>query len=451
MASSTMRIVTLGVVFAGACGLGTPTLRGQDPGGGVDGVVEASHVAPRSDDGARADHAFDRVTMVRELMKRRGGEPAAAAQLVQLVREFSPADAFAAFEDLAVAHERAGQLNLAAEARLMGVQAYPQEPAARAALLWLTRLYASCEVAHRYRPAGQETNAEADRGAALYAYQLAGSVPNEGGLSVSRKRGDEPALVFARAVAARRAGVPKAAGTLLATLKHAKAGEPWGDCARVEAWLEGGQSGEAPKSVVRCVRTVEAPRLDGVLDEACWAPVATVEVEEGVSAKPSAAADLRQAEPDVRWAWDGEYLYVAVRCPKAAGVTYPRDERGRTRDAALEAFDRVRLLVDVDRDYATGFELTVDSRGWTREACWGDIAWNPEWFVAAGEADGAWTAEAAIGLEQLGTKGMASGAAWAVGVERTLPESGEGERARPPAVSQTDTPGPKAFRVLIFE
>jgi hypothetical protein len=147
----------------------------------------------------------------------------------------------------------------------------------------------------------------------------------------------------------------------------------------------------------------------------------------------------------VQWAWDGEYLYVAMRCPKAAGVAYPRDDRGRTRDAALEAFDRVRLLIDVDRDYATCFELTIDSRGWTRESCWGDVAWNPEWFVAAGEANGAWTAEAAIGLDQLGAKGMASGAAWAVAVERTPPEIAD-RKEKPHS-----TIGPAHFAVLTFE
>jgi hypothetical protein len=453
-----MRIMVLGVVIGTAWGLAPSVIRGDEV---ADDVTTAAHVAPAD---VAASDAFDRVTMVSELMKRRGGEPAAAAQLVQLVRQFSPADAFAAFEDLAVAHERAGQLNLAAEARLMAVQAYPDEPATRDALLWLTRLYASCEVAHRYRPAEQDVNVDADRGAALYAYQLAGSVPSGGAIGSGIKRGDEPALTFARAVAARRAGVPKAAGTLLATLKHAKAGDPWGDCARVEAWLEAGQSGDAPKAVTRCVSTLEPPRLDGVLDEACWADSVTAplpvserlahvdeslrdsgsgsEIAEGERAKPSAAADRQAA--DVRWATDGEYLYIAVRCPKAPGVAYPRDDRGRTRDAALEEFDRVRLLIDIDRDYATCFELTIDSRGWMREACWGDVAWNPEWFVAAGQTAEEWTAEAAIGLEQLGAKGASTGTAWAIAVERELPAP---PAAKSPAPVSIDV---EAFDLVIF-
>ena len=132
-------------------------------------------------------------------------------------------------------------------------------------------------------------------------------------------------------------------------------------------------------------------------------------------------------------------------------MAYPRDDRGRSRDAALEAFDRVRLLVDVDRDYATCFELTIDSRGWTRDACWGDVGWNPEWFVAAGESDGQWVAEAAIGLEQLGAKGLATGAVWAVGVERAFPDDSHGKRAKPQAANRASATGPEKFGVLVFE
>lgn len=456
MASKAVRILALGVVIGGATGFPASPICGAD-----EGVAPANHLAPAATTGdatagaARDNATFDRVAMVRELMKRRGGEPAAAAQLVQLVREFQPADACAAFDDLAVAHERAGQINLAAEARLMAVQAYPQEPGARAALLWLTRLYASCEVAHRCRPAGQETNVEADRGAALYAYQLAGSVPSTRGGATGSQRGDEPALAFTRAVAARRAGVAKAAGTLLATLKHAKQGNPWGDCARAEGWLEAGGAGEAPKRIVRCTRAADAPQLDGVLDEVCWASSATAKTADAATGEleraKQQAADAARPETDVRWVTDGEYLYIAIRCDKAAGVAYRDDRQPRTRDAALAAFDRVRLLIDLDRDYATCFELTVDNRGWTHDACWGDATWNPEWFVAAGEAEGAWVAEVAIGLDQLGAQNPTSGAAWAVAIGRALPASGDASRANSRAANQPSTPGPESFDVLLFE
>ena len=54
----------------------------------------------------------------------------------------------------------------------------------------------------------------------------------------------------------------------------------------------------------------------------------------------------------------------------------------RPRDADLRPYDRVSLLLDLDRDYATYFHLQVDQRGCVCEDCWGDRTWNPRWFVA---------------------------------------------------------------------
>ena len=59
------------------------------------------------------------------------------------------------------------------------------------------------------------------------------------------------------------------------------------------------------------------------------------------------------------------------------------------------------IFLDLDRDYATYYHLTIDHRGWAADACFGDSSWDPKWFVAARTADGAWTAEAAIPLREL--------------------------------------------------
>ena len=63
--------------------------------------------------------------------------------------------------------------------------------------------------------------------------------------------------------------------------------------------------------------------------------------------------------------------------------------------------DRVAVRLDVDRDYTTAFELAVDHRGWTHDACWNDATWNPTWFVAAAADESTWTVEAAIPLAEL--------------------------------------------------
>jgi hypothetical protein len=147
------------------------------------------------------------------------------------------------------------------------------------------------------------------------------------------------------------------------------------------------------------------------------------------------------ASADVHFAFDEQFLYLAIECRKASGVDYPRDERPRPHDGDIEAHDHVRLRLDVDRDYASCYELLVDSRGWTADRCWGDASWNPEWFVAARDsADGqAWTAEAAIAWSELTSDPPELGQAWACAIDRRLP-----------AEPQAEDAAPESFVLLVF-
>lgn len=404
---------------------------------------------PRRADAQPVDNghesAFDQSRLVRELMRRRGGDPAAAAQLIQLTRELEPAVAAELFDVLADAHLAANNLDLAAETRRLLVQQYPDQPRSRAAKLWLVRLYASSEVALAYRQgaAGESRGGEdgaVDRGLALYALNLANNA--EGATAA---KDDDSALMFQRSVAARRAGLQNAADGFLSTLKHGRAGNPWGDCARAEAWLKEPRDAPSPKQVAHCVAAAERPRLDGVLDEACWQTDARLRLSATSSdSTPAAAAFAGQ----VSLAYDGEYLYFAVTCPKFPGVAYPLDSRPRPRDGDLTANDRVRLLLDADRDYATAFELTVDSRGWTGDRCWDDAAWNPQWYVAAANrADSPetpWTVEAAIPWSALAARPPQQGDVWACAVDRQAPG------AQPQAWLEPAS-DPERFGLLVFD
>ncbi|GAG36656.1 unnamed protein product, partial [marine sediment metagenome] len=89
----------------------------------------------------------------------------------------------------------------------------------------------------------------------------------------------------------------------------------------------------------------------------------------------------------------------------------------------------------------------IDHRGWPGEGCWGDGTWNPTWFVAAETADGVWTAEAAIPLDQLTGRYPNSRAVWAVGIQRTVPGVGFQSWTTPAA---TDV-RPEGFGYLIFD
>jgi hypothetical protein len=413
----------------------------------------ARQSAPRPAPKANADQ----IELVRQLARQRGGQPEALAQIIRLARDFDEIDAASAIDDLASAHAHAGQLDLAAEARRVLVERFSAQPAAYDALLWLVRMYSSGEVAHsRREPSAAMVNikrqlspkmaaamkeavvgpeaGEKETTAAgnpdpltVYALQLASqAVARQAALA------DDPALAFARSVAARKAGQEKTAAALLSPLKHRRAGDVWGDCARAEAWLHEGQDGAAPKPILSCVAAAKTPHLDGVLDEAFWQRTAVDAFR--LPTEPSSAS--------VRLAYDEEFLYLAIECRKAPGVDYPHDERPRPHDGDVEARDHVRLRLDVDRDYVSYYELLVDSRGWTADRCWGDASWNPDWFVAAKETGGgeAWVIEAAIPWTELASEAPGPGQAWTCAIDRRLP-------AQPHA----ESPALESFVLLVFD
>jgi hypothetical protein len=202
----------------------------------------------------------------------------------------------------------------------------------------------------------------------------------------------------------------------------------------MESWLGEGRDAPPPKPVTRIALAGTRPHLDGVLGEPCWQGEA-----------------VHVGEARAWLARDNDYLYLAVSCPKVSGVDYPRDARPRPHDGDIEPFDHVRLRLDLDRDYATCFELVVDSRGWTADRAWGDASWNPEWFVAAGETSDAgeamraWTAEAAISLAELAEHPPQAGDAWGCRIERRIPSHGPEQW---PATEKAS--GPQGYGVLLF-
>jgi hypothetical protein len=330
--------------------------------------------------------------------------------------------------------------------------------------LWLLRLYASSEVAHarREETAGNrdlnrqlaattaretfdntsdDAHAKADSALAAYAYHYSNQVTG-----ARAALADDPAIAFQRSVAARRAGHAKAAIGLLTPLKHRRAGDVWGDAARTEVWLGDRADRSPPRPTVTCRAATAPPQLDGVLDEPIWQDAASARLGD---ADPNAPHELGAAE--VRLAYDKEFLYLAVMCQKVAGVAYPHDEAPRPRDGDMANFDHVRLRLDLDRDYATCFELTLDSRGWTADACWGSAVWNPQWYVAAAEGEdaggGAWIVEAAIPWSELSRSKPTSGDAWACAIDRFAPGAGGQTWAGSPG----DALAPQSFGLLLFD
>jgi hypothetical protein len=180
------------------------------------------------------------------------------------------------------------------------------------------------------------------------------------------------------------------------------------------------------------------------LDEPFWQSADPLPL---CGAEQSSDTTDKLVHPTLRLAYDAQFLYLAVSCPKVAGGDYPADHRPRPRDADLTEHDRVSLRLDVDRDFVTWFELVMDHRGWTWDACCGKWHWDPQWFVAAADSETTWTAEAAVPLAELVTEPPAVRHVWAAAVRRTIPRVGYQSWSGDPGQAES----PEQFGLLIFE
>jgi hypothetical protein len=360
---------------------------------------------------------------------------------------------------LANLYARKGQWTLARETFLLLTERYPTHPLAVQAYRWLLAHQSSSEARRRH-----------ELGQFLVVDQITGGVPTTpqkpldlaprkgdgkskrsvkevptftttheewGGYSVSKDdarrwyRGclaldkklsafgplhaADPAIGFCVQSARRHLGEVEPALRWYRAFVAETADGPWRSCAAAELWLAN-RSGTPPKPVLTCRPTETRPYLDGKLDDPCWAGAHPVRLQ---NASGETAAQYPTA---VQMTHDRDFLYVAVRCGHPAGKSVPA-AKVRTRDVDLK-HDRVSILFDLDRDYATCFHLQVDQSGCILEDCWGDRTWNPRWFVAIGrEADG-WTAEIAIPREALTGDLITAGNAWAVNFVRVLPGRG---------------------------
>jgi hypothetical protein len=251
---------------------------------------------------------------------------------------------------------------------------------------------------------------------------------------------NDPSLQFCLQAARRSLGDVQTAQAWYSHFASRQPDGPWRTAALAEMWLAN-RSGAPPKPVITCRFTDTRPLLDGKLDDACW------------QTKPNklqnAASDTVKDFPsETHFAYDNEFLYLAVKCKHPADRFAPR-VKPRTRDADLRGHDRVSILLDLDRDYCTCSHLEVDQRGCVCEDCWGDKTWDPRWFVAVHSEPTCWVVEAAIPLVALTSDGITSGRAWACNVVRVLPGLGVQAWSLPAEVPE-ETLRPEGMGLLIF-
>ena len=392
----------------------------------------------------------------------------ALGQLVPLLKALPEDDAARAAFTVANAYVRMGEWDLARETFLLMVDRSPAHPLAAEAYRWLVQHNVSSEVRRRHElgqfalvnpenslkysiakgGTGEIQQASAVESAAQLfpPFEATKEVRQwgRGALEINKRFGvfgslatTDPRVQFSVQAARRKVGEGAAAKVWNEKFVTHVVKGPWADAAAAEVWIAG--VGPKPRRVAGCRFTDERPNLDGKIDDACWKGQIPITLAD--------ASGASQAEnPTEAWlAYDTEFLYVAVRCKHPAGKSVPA-VKVRQRDANLDAYDRVSLLLDLDRDYATYFRLEFDQRGCVREDCWGDPNWNPKWYVALHQTEDSWSVEAAIPLGQLTSSPVTLETRWACNLVRILPGRGVQSVSQPADVE----PRPEGMCVLHF-
>ncbi|HUY90232.1 MAG TPA: YCF48-related protein [Pirellulales bacterium] len=399
------------------------------------------------------------------------------AQIGELTAGLDDSSAAGVIHQLGRQFYRTGRWEMAAETFQTLVDRYPNHPLSQAALVWLVQYWSSGEAARRSELLKNE---RADQAAAT-AQQINGGgfgppplgqaadplVPPSNltvrqatvaavDLSAEANRPTRAAglgklleqrnpavyaelpVRFPLASAWRNQGFPRQSERFYLDLVRTRPHDAWWTCAAGEQWLAEPQS--LPPKTILYAATGAKPRLDGKLDDDLWTRGKPVELR-------SALGDGADWPAVALVAYDREFLYLGVHCRRAPGAGYEPASGPRPRDPDLSAHDRVDFLIDLDRDWTTCYRFTIDHRGWTGEACWGDSSWNPSWFVAADSNDDGWSAEAAIPAAALTGEAPGPRSVWALGIQRTVPGVGFQSWTVPAAAA----PVPEGFGYLIFE
>lgn len=400
-----------------------------------------------------------------------GGTAAMLAQVGKLTSGLAPDAAGWLLHDLAGRYYQGGHDRLAAETyRLLLVQ-LPEHPASGEAAQWLVQYYSSGEMAHRARqaetvqtaggtvqPAGNSVRTVA---AELPADEAGAVVPPEqaaaAALPESRRRWlqaagfwneqlkharptliGEPSVAWPLASARRLASGEAGAAQTFQTMRRDASDATWRSCAAAELWLAG-RRGECPKPLWQSRRATAKPLLDGKLDEPLWKDQRPITLT-------SRLKDDANFPAVAYCGYDDEFLYLAIHCGAPAAL--PKlQPRARRRDEDLSGRDRLRLCIDLDRDYTSYYQFEIDDRGHTAESCFGDATWNPRWFVAVDRGESSWTCEIAIPLAELTSEPINGDTAWAIGLQRTIPGHGF-QSWQPQATTETL---PQGFGLLMFE
>jgi photosystem II stability/assembly factor-like uncharacterized protein len=183
----------------------------------------------------------------------------------------------------------------------------------------------------------------------------------------------------------------------------------WHQAARQEMTLLQGQASQLPW-LARATVTQAAPVLDGQLAEPLWQANQMIQL--------SGAESSAKIDPEIRWAYDNDFLYLAIWCPREDNQPSKASATQRTHDADLQLLDHVEVSLDIDRDYATAYQFAVAENGLTSDRCMNLSGYNPKWYRCVAQSDTHWCAEIAIPLESLTGEIPRAGQVWAISARR---------------------------------
>ena len=287
----------------------------------------------------------------------------------ELTHGLDPGAAARMFFRMADRYRRSGRWDLAAETFTAMLERYPDDALCRAARVWLMQYYACGEWANQ--PARVAGKSRLEQAVAL-------------GRELERTRPElfaEPGIRFPLAAACRRLEQPTERCTRPSgTGGPAMHGGP-------APWPKRGWPSARGRRPVRCCRAAGRPSGHG------WTGSWTTPCG-GRPGPPRGPAPWATMPHGRRWSCWPTMPNISMWAFTAAR---PPGQNTRPKAASADGMPTCRTVtasrffLDLDRDYATYYHVTIDYRGWATDACWGDATWNPKWFVAARTADGAWS------------------------------------------------------------
>ena len=162
--------------------------------------------------------------------------------------------------------------------------------------------------------------------------------------------------------------------------------------------------------------TTDPPYLDGKADEAFWQSATQIELRD-----PWATEATRKTT--IKFARDNQFLYLFSFAPSTPTTQTSKEKQ---RDSIKPESDQIKLRIDLDRDYASWFEIGWSATGESCDALNDMLRWNPTWYRETSNDDKSWSTEIAIPLEQLVVSGDAvrknwTNEVWAFNAIRTIP------------------------------